>query len=312
MTKVFCVAAQKGGVGKSCTTAILSTLLSYEFGFNVAVIDADPQQSLVSTRTSELREHAIKLIQRESEKPIEEIRREYSPDKLLQIAMDDFRSGHIVDMLSIPLHQGEMLLDHIKEIKQRGEFRSKRIDLLFVDLPAGFNEIAAEVLNLCDGVLIPVVGANTDIKSTANFLRQLQLLSREHGGTMNFNLRAFINKRRGVQEEQTLEDFMRHVGLESFESSLGHYESYGRFSTIISFTRYKASNPKARKESWVLLLEFIRQFEILKDDFSDLKDYIGEKQATLRLENVRNCISKFITQNNEESNEELITADQNG
>ncbi|MCU0440425.1 MAG: ParA family protein [Raineya sp.] len=303
MTKIISVASLKGGVGKTTTTAILTSIISHEYGLKVTVIDAEPLCVFTQARSKDYYDRGLEIIIRETGKTPQEISRDYTQKDLIKYGKDSYDGGNVSEVLTIPITQGEELINIIKEVRKRGEYRSSKIDILFVDIPGSSDFFVKEIVRNCDGVLVPIVAAPNDLRGTSVFVKQLHQYSME---AKDFIVKAFINKKRGVIEENQIDAFLEHIKLTPFKSYLSNLESFGRFSTIVSFSRHKTTtSKKAKKEAWELTIEFLDSFGLVKKDLSNLEDYMSLGEAEMRKISLHDCIQKFVVESDETSAESL-------
>lgn len=148
MTKVFAVANQKGGVGKSATTVNLSAFIGSK-GKKVLCIDADAQGNTTSglgIRKKSVVHSSYDLLIG-SCSPQEAIIKTDFDNLSIIPSVSDLAGGEI-EMISL-----ENRLNRLKMqiLKCRQDF-----DYIFIDCPPSLSIITLNALNACDSVIIPM------------------------------------------------------------------------------------------------------------------------------------------------------------
>ncbi|WP_085537260.1 ParA family protein [Massilibacteroides vaginae] len=170
-TKLISISSQKGGVGKSTFTTLLASILYYEKGFNVAVIDCDyPQFSIKK--------------QREREK-----KQIMSIASFNQMAQSQFER---LQKKPYPVFSCESpdILGFAEEVLNKS---SVTYDYIFFDFPGTVNsEHIVKAIKGMDYLFIPMEAERKVMESTLEFAFTLSELFKKSGKSDNIYL--FWNK----------------------------------------------------------------------------------------------------------------------
>jgi chromosome partitioning protein len=216
MAKIFCVANQKGGVGKTTTTVNLAAGLA-KIGQRVLMIDLDPQGNAtmgsgVDKRTLELTIYDV-LLENAS---ITEAR--VKSDKLIA-------AGYSFDILGAnrDLAGAEVELVDVerreKRIKTAIEAVSNEYDFVLIDCPPSLSMLTLNGLCCANGVIVPMqceyfaLEGLTDLVNTikqvhANLNPDLQIIGL---------LRVMFDPRITLQQ-QVSEQLKSHFGNKVFDT----------------------------------------------------------------------------------------------
>ena len=150
MSKVYAVANQKGGVGKTTTTRNLGAALAAR-GKKVLVIDLDPQGHLTLSfgiNPLSLKKHAYHVMIDEGVSLADVlIFHQASGVGLVPTNLD--LSGAEVELLSNPFGNNVVLKAKIEPIRDR-------VDYILIDTPPSLGLLTINALTAADGVVIPV------------------------------------------------------------------------------------------------------------------------------------------------------------
>ena len=149
MSKVIAVANQKGGVGKTTTTASLGVGLA-KAGHKVLLIDIDPQSNLTTHLMNEVTCKTLYDL-------LEMVKQDYDYDideYIVSTGMVDMIPGDIrlagMEVALVNTMSREILLRCIVEDID------DRYDFIIIDCPPSLNMLMINALSSCDEVLIPV------------------------------------------------------------------------------------------------------------------------------------------------------------
>jgi len=220
VTKFISVSSSKGGVGKSSLTAIFATGLQSHFNLKVAIIDIDPQESIIKIRQSELKEMEI------------------SPPKpnssyFKYLTKNKEKTGmYYPDVFRISLYEDYTI------IKKRLEKLNGKYDVVFLDFPGSLSIHINTILLLkeLDYIFIPYYADQNNSNSTFSFLSALKELKEQKKIKADYYL--FFNKYNGVNGkngalfELSRENFNKN-NLPLLKNVIYDMAEIERYSTII-------------------------------------------------------------------------------
>lgn len=157
-TKFISISSSKGGVGKSTLTALLATGLLSHFKKTIAVVDIDPQESIIQARKNELKEM-------ENNPP--------KPNSLIYqtILKNKNETGQLYpDVFRISLY------DDFSLIQNKLKSFIGKYDFVFLDFPGSLNIHVNTLLLLkeLDFIFIPYYVDKNNSNSTFKFLNSLK------------------------------------------------------------------------------------------------------------------------------------------
>lgn len=202
-TRIFSVANRKGGTGKSTATMLLAGALAQRSA-RVLVVDADAQGSINATFELENRMY-------DGTPPLFDV---------------------------LPCVPADVL-NTLRE-------RAAAYDFVFLDVPRvtelRTDVVLGQMIALCDGVLVPVLGSQLDAMSTLDFVRVLHKVGEglEKQGR-EFLYFGFINRASRRSENRQTADVLAAAGLPFFDEALADLKVFASPSTresVISVPRF--------------------------------------------------------------------------
>lgn len=200
-TIVIAFSNQKGGVGKSTFTVLLASLLYYNKGVDVAILDCDsPQHSLDGDRSREMNDvvntpHlqalADELTKRCGKKPY--------------------------PIIPVKLQEAIGYLKLYLESKDRPR-------ILFLDLPGTINNVhVIDVISNCDYVFCPMAADKYEIESTigyCNYIRDQIITGGQNNLKDVFILWNKVDGRERTELYHEYDDFMELLNIEPLKTTI--------------------------------------------------------------------------------------------
>lgn len=218
-TRVISVVNRKGGVGKSTVTMLLASALAKNK--RVIVLDCDEQRTVID------------VLEMENEM--------YTEDKPL------------VEVKAIaPM----FVLDFLKTF-------GSSYDVIFIDPPRitedKTSNVLGQLLAVCDGVLIPVLGSMVDVLSTKAFLKVIEAMAEyKKGNNIPFRYYGFINRFSTRKDNEHAMGFLGKIGLPMFKEPLKDLKIFGSPSVYFSVLETAEGERRFR----LFLEEFCKRFKI--------------------------------------------------
>ena len=154
-TRVFTVANQKGGVGKTTTAVNIAAALAMG-GLKVLVIDLDPQGNACTALGID-RENLEGLYEvLVNDLPLMEVVQKVAGFPHLECAPADLSlAGAEINMVSFVSREGRLKLALDKFLTQR-ETQGSRIDYVIIDCPPSLGLLTVNALTSAEEVLVPI------------------------------------------------------------------------------------------------------------------------------------------------------------
>lgn len=172
--KVWSIANQKGGVGKTTTAITLGGLLSKK-GYRVLLIDTDPHASLTSYLGYEVEHFSKNLFDL------------FQMEKINKHAISDLIISTKIENLDlIPAHMSLATLDRILGKKSGVGLQLKRAlkelddvyDYVLIDCPPVLGVMMVNALAACERIMIPVQTEYLAIKGLERMMRTLTIMQK--------------------------------------------------------------------------------------------------------------------------------------
>ena len=235
MSKVISITSSKGGSGKTTLTAIAGALFMNEHKKRVALIDVDPQKSLLKKRESE-----IKLIKGKDVQYTKQVLK--NKDDLNMYFSEVIYIDLKADFNTINAKINKVL-DHF--------------DYVFVDFPGSLliNDNALRLLKLIDYIFIPLYVDKNSYDSTIEFYKSLADLKEKN--EIKGKSYLFFNKyskRKNTSIFNSVKVFFEKRNIPLLKSVIYNYVSLEDYSTVLS--------PKIRTKDFKPEYEWVN--EIIK------------------------------------------------
>lgn len=227
--KLIAITSSKGGVGKTTLTSIVSTSIFNKYTPKVAVVDIDPQQSIVSYRRIE--NQKIKDGNTALSKQVIENNDKYS---------SYFTSIYRID-----------IKDDFNNIFESLERLKKKFDYIFLDFPGSLvlHDNTLRLLKYLDWIFVPLYVDVNNFNSTMEFISALKDLKDK--GKINGSFRVFFNRYSKVKNTSQFEEVSKYLdnkGITLMQSYVYDSVEVERFSTILA-PRY--SGGKKNIYNWI-------------------------------------------------------------
>jgi chromosome partitioning protein len=227
MTKVYALANQKGGVGKTTTAVNLGAYLAQD-GQRVLLVDVDPQSNATSSLGLDKRKVSRSTYDAlVNDVPLESIAVLTSRVRLDIAPSSPSLAGAEVEM--VPLHRREYLLRKaLHPIRER-------YDYILIDTPPSLGLLTLNALTAADnGVIIPVQCEYLALEGLTELMRTIELVqNRLNPLTSVAGVVLTMFDARTNLAQQVVEEVRRHFGGLVFQSivprsvRLGEAPSYG-------------------------------------------------------------------------------------
>lgn len=124
------------------------------------------------------------------------------------------------------------------------KLKAEKYDLIFIDVPRSTedstNTILAQMVTLCDVLLIPVLPSKMDIFSTIDFLKVVEeIQSFKAANDLPFSYTAFLNKARNIAEDDLTKEVLQGYGLNFLPEDLPAVKAFLYPSPFQSILRSK-------------------------------------------------------------------------
>lgn len=211
--KVWAIANQKGGVGKTTSAVTLGGLLALR-GYNVLLVDIDPHGSLTSYfgySPDDLESSVYTLFQN----------REIDPFTLVKPTRFDHLQLLPASMALATLDrqlgaQSGMGLVLHKALKQLGE----RYDYALIDCPPVLGVLMVNALAACDRLIIPVQTEFLALKGLERMLKTLNMIMRSRNIKLPYTIVPTLFDRRTRASTETLRQLRQDYSSDIWMSAI--------------------------------------------------------------------------------------------
>jgi len=172
-TRIFTVANQKGGVGKTTTAVNVAAALAMG-GLRVLVIDLDPQGNACTALGIDRNNLAGMFEVLVNEQPISSVVQKAAGFAHLECAPADLAlSGAEVNMVSFVSRESRLKFALETFLKER-EAQGQRIDYVIIDCPPSLGLLTVNALTAAEEVLVPIQCEYYSLEGLTLLLQTLQ------------------------------------------------------------------------------------------------------------------------------------------
>jgi chromosome partitioning protein len=172
-TRIFTVANQKGGVGKTTTAVNVAAALAMG-GLRVLVIDLDPQGNACTALGIDRNQLPGMFEVLVNEQPISSIVQKAAGFPHLECAPADLAlSGAEVNMVSFVSRESRLKMALENFLKER-EAQGQRIDYVIIDCPPSLGLLTVNALTAAEEVLVPIQCEYYSLEGLTLLLQTLQ------------------------------------------------------------------------------------------------------------------------------------------
>jgi len=166
-TKIICVLNNKGGCGKTSVCGSLGFALA-ETGLRVLLIDGDAQRNLTSSFGQGKRErHFGRAVIGEESLLSGYIQPTEYPN--LDFVVADASMGTLDMQLFTKMHRENVVRQVLQPLKQAGVY-----DMVLIDTNPNLSLLNFNIVNACDGVIIPVQLASFDVEGIGTVIEFIE------------------------------------------------------------------------------------------------------------------------------------------
>lgn len=169
MTRIISIVNQKGGVGKTTTAINLSAFLS-KLGYNVLLVDIDPQANATSGlgfNPKELNDSIYEVLINQP-KRLDSVIKPTKVNKLYLVPANTSLAGANIDLVALPRREYK-LWENISSI-------SHLYDFVIIDNPPSLGILAINGLVAADELLIPVQTEYYALEGLGQLLHTIELV----------------------------------------------------------------------------------------------------------------------------------------
>ena len=176
-TRIFTIANQKGGVGKTTTTVNMAAALA-QAGLNVLVIDNDPQGNASTALGVDHRAGtpSIYEVLVEDEELARVVQRSSSVKRLLCAPATIDLSGAEIELVSMVARENRLRNAIGTYLRARDEAGEDRLDYVFIDCPPSLGLLTVNAFVAAREVLIPIQCEYYALEGLSQLLKNVQLI----------------------------------------------------------------------------------------------------------------------------------------
>ena len=220
---IIAFSTQKGGVGKSTFTALLSSILHYRMGYNVAVFDCDfPQYSLI-----QMRERDLKTVMQN--------------EVLKKMAQKQFTS---LNKKAYPIFKSktDTVLEEMQHYLNHLEIAP---DVLFLDLPGTVNTAGIlRTLASVQHIFSPITADRLVLESTLSFTDVLTHVLMKEKQTGIKSIQLFWNQVDLREKTLLYENYskvIKDLGLHLMETSISDSKRFRKEGETVAKTVFRST-----------------------------------------------------------------------
>ncbi len=214
-TRVFAIANQKGGVGKTTSTINLAAYLAHA-GRRTLVIDLDPQSN--TTTGLGVDSHAVgasiyEVLINESVKPVDVIRK-VNPDQQPNLSLLPAKVDlYAAEIELVYLDNREYRMKHILD-QVRNDY-----DFILIDCPPSLGLLTVNALTAADGVILPLQCEYFALEGMQQLLQTIQLVrTRLNNKVMLFGVVLTMYDPRTNLAKEVVDEISQHFPKEKFDT----------------------------------------------------------------------------------------------
>jgi len=216
MTKVFTIANNKGGVGKTMQAYQLSTYLAHQ-GYKVLVIDLDSQANLSTTLGVDVKRTLIPewlIGDVDAEDVVQQSEGEYDFHENLDVIPSSRHLANLAKLLILSEaevrktagRKERLLRLRIKEL-------TKKYDYIVIDTPPMLGDELIMALVASNRVLIPTQAQDYSIDGLEELMDTFEIIKENENPKLDFNIiPSMVNARRKL-EKQRLEELAQSFNV---------------------------------------------------------------------------------------------------
>jgi chromosome partitioning protein len=211
MAKIYSIANQKGGVGKTTTCLNISTVLA-EYGKRVLMVDLDPQAGLTTSlgyNPEELPKTSYDLIIRPEENKIDDVIKEVD-NNLSFIPSNLDLSGVEAELI------GEIGWD--RTLKDILSLVSDRYDFIIIDCPPSLGVLTTNALMASKLVIVPVQAEYLAMRGLKQLQQIVTKVQKKGNPTLKIKILRTMHDSRTIHSTEIVEELKNIFGDQVFDA----------------------------------------------------------------------------------------------
>lgn len=233
MTRCFVIANQKGGVGKTTTTANLGAALA-QAGRKTLVVDFDPQANLTShlgVRLDANEPSVYHVVMGQTS--LREIVRSTAQQNLSLVPASLDLAGAEVELVSV-VGRETVLRDALKSLK------GARFDFILIDCPPSLGLLTINALTAATELLVPVQTEFFALQGLTQLLATVELVRKRLNPRLSLRgiLPCLVDSRRNLSKEvlaRLSESFEGQVFQTTIRNAVALAEASGHGRTVFDY-----------------------------------------------------------------------------